>query len=107
MNIVCDALIVYVTVNILARYGMILAGVICSLLFALSPILARICVGGMEMNLYLLLSICAVVLFHYQRKDCDPRGDKLLFSQAGVDYSGLRHVRLRMATQRVEIGGHS
>ncbi len=44
-------------------------GMIFGMLFAVSPIMARVCVGGMEMSLFLLCSVGAVALYHGGRRN--------------------------------------
>jgi hypothetical protein len=64
MNIVCDALVLGVTMLVLAKAGRRLAAVLFGLFFALSPIATRICVGAMEMDLFLLCSVLSILLYH-------------------------------------------
>jgi len=67
LNILCDAAILALTCRILASRSAAqgaLTALLFGFFFAISPILARICVGGMEMNLFLLGSLGAILLFH-------------------------------------------
>lgn len=70
LNILCDAAILALTCRALALRAngkgvpAVLGAVLFALFFSISPILTRICVGGMEMNLFLLGSLGAMLLFH-------------------------------------------
>ena len=64
MNIVCDALTLVLMWKILVSHNQRNAAILFGFFFALSPILTRVCVGGMEMNLFLLLCLSAIWLFH-------------------------------------------
>ncbi len=63
-NILCDVLIAWVVCRLLERGGAARAVPIFGALFALSPIMSRVCVGGMEVDLFLLLGLAAIVSYH-------------------------------------------
>jgi len=64
LNIAADVATLSCTVWALGRAGRHMAGAFFAFFFALSPIMTRICVGGMEMNLFLLCSLASVLLYH-------------------------------------------
>ena len=64
MNIAVDAITAVITFLILARKSRLLAAVLFGVFFAASPIMNRICVGGMEANLFLLCSVVSIFLYH-------------------------------------------
>jgi hypothetical protein len=61
-NMLVDALILIVTWNLLDESVRSGAFVLFAFLFATSPILTRVCVGGMEADLFLLTSLTALFL---------------------------------------------
>ncbi|MEO8501209.1 MAG: hypothetical protein ABI565_09865 [Vicinamibacteria bacterium] len=61
VNILCDAATLLLTLHVLRRQSDPAQGKLFAILFALSPISTRVCAGGMEMNLYLLISLAAIV----------------------------------------------
>lgn len=67
-NIALDSLILYVTFLAVGGPERRLACVLFGNLFAVSPIMSRICVGGMEMNLFLAWSISAIMFYHRGHK---------------------------------------
>lgn len=68
LNTICDALTLLMTFRVLSSFGESVAGVLFGLFFAVSPIATRICVGGMEMNVFLLISVLAIFLYHSGRR---------------------------------------
>jgi len=64
MNIAFDAITLFITFLILAKGREPLAAVLFGLFFAVSPIMTRICAGGMEANLFLLCSVVSIFLYH-------------------------------------------
>ncbi len=68
LNVICDVMTLFLTFRLFERSGMRSAGLLAALFFGLSPIMTRICDGGMEMNLFLLLSVSAILLYHDGRK---------------------------------------
>jgi hypothetical protein len=71
MNILCDAAILAIIVKALASRSnsinsgvLVLSALLFAFFFTLSPTMARICVGGMEVNLFLLASLSAIFLYH-------------------------------------------
>ncbi len=63
-NILCDVLTLLLTFRLFEQSGRRGAGLLAAFFFGLSPIMTRICDGGMEMDLFLLLSVLAIVLYH-------------------------------------------
>lgn len=63
LNILIDGLILYATLRLLGKRANVPARLTFATLFSLSPILNRICVGGMEANLFLLGSLITIYLF--------------------------------------------
>lgn len=66
-NILCDAGTLALTVTFLLRLGNRTVALLFAAAFSASPILARVCVGGMEVNLFLLAGLGAVWLYHARR----------------------------------------
>lgn len=67
LNIVCDLAILGVTLYVLRHDVGWLSAALFGLFFAVSPILTRICIGGMEVNLFALCCVLSVVLYHAGR----------------------------------------
>lgn len=67
-NILCDVIILWFLLSLLLSLGKRVEAILFSCFFILSPIVARICVGGMEMNLFLLLSLLSIYLYTTLRK---------------------------------------
>ena len=67
-NVVADLVILYLTLYVLRRAHCVLAASVFAILFSVSPILNRICVGGMEANWFLALSLMSVLLYIRSRK---------------------------------------
>jgi len=68
MNIISDVVIFYTTVYAIPRNERHLFGVLFGGLFAVSPIMTRISIGGMEMSLYLVCSILSILFYYRQFK---------------------------------------
>jgi hypothetical protein len=76
INIACDAAILWLSYRVLTTYVPLrgnkwlplATALLFGLFFAVSPILARICAGGMEMNLFLLGSLGSIFLYHRGNK---------------------------------------
>lgn len=66
-NILMDVVIFSVTITAIPSKYRCQTGIIFGLLFSFSPIMTRITVGGMEMNLFLILSITSVILYKKSR----------------------------------------
>lgn len=66
LNILCDAGTLFLTLRFVLA-GRRMEGWLFAALFIASPIMARICVGGMEMSLFLFASTGALVLYHSNR----------------------------------------
>jgi len=64
LNILCDCATLCLTVVWLLRCGRPVAALLFGAGFALSPILGRVCVGCMEVNLFLLAGLAAIGLYH-------------------------------------------
>jgi hypothetical protein len=67
LNVVLDATIFVVSAKLLTDANRARAIVPFAFVMAIDPILARICVGGMEMNLHLLVVLAAVLSHHANR----------------------------------------
>ena len=67
-NILLELLILIITINILFKHESLITGFIFSILYISSPIITRICVGGMEMNLYILLTLLIIILYSTNKK---------------------------------------
>lgn len=67
-NILIDSIILIITIYLLIKNGDELAAYVFSFLYIISPIAARICAGGMEMNLFILLTIFVLILYSTQKK---------------------------------------
>ncbi len=63
LNILFDILTLVTTLFLFQEAFGVTAVVLFGLFFSLSPIMTRICVGGMEMDLFLLASLSAVLLY--------------------------------------------
>jgi hypothetical protein len=63
-NILCDAATLCLALPALARAGERGAATLFGAAFILSPIMGRVCVGGMEANLFLLAGLLAIRLYH-------------------------------------------
>lgn len=68
LNITADALILFFTLKLLIKSNYKLAAYCFAFLFTISPLMNRITVGGMEMNMFLLLSLAAIYSYNTQRK---------------------------------------
>jgi len=66
-NILFDLATLLLTLLAFKRMGELRTGLLFGALFAFSPIMARVCVGGMEASLYLLCSVSAITLYHNGR----------------------------------------
>jgi len=69
-NILFDAAVLAITFVVLVRSAGPLAAGAFGALFALSPMMTRICVGGMEADLFLLAAVGAIALYHRGWKKC-------------------------------------
>jgi hypothetical protein len=63
VNIVAELLLIYVTASAIARESRKAFVLVCGSLLALSPIMTRVSVGAMEMNVFLLGSVLAIVMY--------------------------------------------
>jgi hypothetical protein len=68
LNIICDALTLSITTLILYRLFGQFTALAFGILFSINPIMSRICVGCMEMDLFLIGSIIAISLYCGERK---------------------------------------
>jgi len=68
MNIFLDLIIFYLTIYALPHDKRYLFSIIFGVLFSVSPIMNRICIGGMEANLFLACSIISILLYLKQFK---------------------------------------
>ncbi len=68
LNIACDVAILVLLVGLLTRAGRPLAAVLFGALYAVSPLLTRVCVGGMEADLFCLLVLVAIGLWAAGRR---------------------------------------
>jgi hypothetical protein len=68
LNILCDVGILFLTLIMLSNKELRAEAMLFAILFALDPALSRICVGGMEMDLFLLCSLVAIYCYHTKRK---------------------------------------
>ena len=104
-NIACDVATVLVTWHGLRTSRGTLAAVLFAAAFAASPIATRITVGGMEVNLFLFMSVAAIALYHAGRRTpailvaavattVRPEGLALVGVLCGLDYRRRGTVRL-------------
>ncbi len=63
LNIALDLLVLYLTIAMVPRRVRPVFAVVFGAIFALSPIVARVCVGAMEANLFLACSVAAILLY--------------------------------------------
>lgn len=73
INIACDGIVLWLTLRILksnpvGKSPSVLSAVLFGVFFAISPILSRIAVGGMEVNIYMLGTLGAILLYHRDQK---------------------------------------
>jgi hypothetical protein len=68
LNTVCDVLSLVITWIGVGSRNTQLEGILFALFFASSPIATRIAVGGMEVNVFLLLSTLSILLYHKDRR---------------------------------------
>jgi hypothetical protein len=63
LNIILDIFTLVLTLRCIGSTAENALGVIFGIFFSLSPVMTRICVGGMEMNLFLFASVLAMFLY--------------------------------------------
>lgn len=104
-NAACDVATLFITWHALRTTRGTLAAVWFAGAFAASPIAARIAVGGMEVNLFLLMSVAAIALYHAGRRTAAilvaatatmvrPEGLALVALLCGLDFRQRRTLRL-------------
>jgi hypothetical protein len=69
LNILFDVLVFYLTVFAVSSDKRLRFAIMFGSLFALSPVMTRVCVGGMEMSAYLACSIFAVLVYARGKKN--------------------------------------
>jgi len=68
MNILLDSVTLLIIYRIFTKKDLMLEFILFSFLYSISPIATRVTVGGMEMNLFLLLSVLTIYYYTKNKK---------------------------------------